>query len=208
MKENFGAEIPDVEAEHLAAAHDLVAARRGEHPAGLLQSHAAGFRDSPRQIGVFAVELDPRVESADGCECLAGHREIASVEHGAKAEYVLRQQVRGRREAVVVHPDEHSADEIPVVKPIRPGHGDGRSRTFEFARDLPQPIARRTAVGINVDEHVAGGHLASCLAGDDEALSRLVHDADTGNGGNRRCAVRAGIVDDDDFERRERLLKQ
>ena len=80
-------------------------------------------------------------------------------------------------------------------------------RAGEFLRDELEPVTRRAAVGVDVDEHVAGGHAASGLARDHQSLPRFVHHPYTGDGRNRRCAIGAGIVDDDDFVWRERLLK-
>ena len=113
MEEDLGAEIPDVEAEHLSAPHRLVAARGREDPARLPQPHAARFRDAAREVRVFAVKLDRRVEAADGLERIAPDGEVSAVEHGAEAEHVLREHVRQRREAVVVHADEHAARRCP-----------------------------------------------------------------------------------------------
>ena len=129
-----------VEAEHLAAAHGLVAARGGEDPARLPQPHAACLRDAAREVRVFAVKLDRRVESADGLQRIAPDGEVAAVEHGAEAEHVLREHVRQRREAVVVHADEHAPDDVPVVEAVGPGHGDGRMRAVEFLRDELEPV--------------------------------------------------------------------
>ena len=98
-------------------------------------------------------------------------------------------------------------DDVPVVETVRTGDRCRRIRAGEFLRDEPEPFARRAAIGIDVDEHVAGRDAASGLAGDDQPLPRLVHHPYTGDGRNRRCAIGAGIVDDDDFVWRERLLK-
>ena len=65
VKEDFGAEVSDVEPEHLAAPHRLVAARGREDPARLPQAHAAGFRHAAREVRIFAVKLDRRIEAAD-----------------------------------------------------------------------------------------------------------------------------------------------
>ena len=80
-------------------------------------------------------------------------------------------------------------------------------RAVEFLRDELEPVTRRAAVGVDVDEHVASGDAASCLARDDQSLPRFVHHPYTGDGRNRRCAIGAGIVDDDDFVWQEGLLK-
>jgi len=80
-------------------------------------------------------------------------------------------------------------------------------RAGKFLCNELEPFTRRATVGVNVDEHVSSGHAASRLASDHQALPRFVHHPYAGDGRNRRCAIGAGIVDDDDFVRRERLLK-
>jgi hypothetical protein len=80
-------------------------------------------------------------------------------------------------------------------------------RAVEFPRNTLKPVTRRAAVGINIDEDVASGHAASGLACNHLPLPRFVHHPYTGDGRNRRCAIGAGIVNDDDFVWRERLLK-
>jgi hypothetical protein len=80
-------------------------------------------------------------------------------------------------------------------------------RAVEFLRNELKPFTRRAAVGVNVHEHVAGRDAASGFACNHQSLPRFVHHPYTGDGRNRRCAIGAGIVDDDDFVWRERLLK-
>jgi hypothetical protein len=81
----------------------------------------------------------------------------------------------------------------------------GRAR--ELPRHALEPILRRPAVGVDVDEHVARRNAPSRFARDDEPFAGFVDNAHAGDGGRRPRAVSACVIDDDDFVRQERLLK-
>ena len=70
----------------------------------------------------------------------------------------------------------------------------------EPSLDALEPCQRSAAVGIQIDEDVAGGREAACLACDHEAFARLVDHAHLWNRvrhGARRIGTR--VVDDKDF---------
>ena len=98
--------------------------------------------------------------------------------------------MRRRRDDAVVGANEDAADEIPVVKPVRPRHGDDRRMTLESPLDALQPLQRRAAVGIDIRQHVAGRMPAPGFAGNDQPFHRFVDDANAGyRGRNGACVV-------------------
>jgi hypothetical protein len=124
------------------------------------------------------VELDGRVEPADGVEGRAAHGEVATVEDGAGTRDALQREVHGRCDEAVVGPHEPAANEVPVVEPVGAGHRGEAGIPDEPSVDALEPLQGGAAVGVEIDEQVAAGRSPACRPGTDEALRGLVHHDD------------------------------
>jgi hypothetical protein len=157
-------------------------------------------RQSAAEIGVFAVELDGSIEAADPVERIPADGEIPTVEDGAGADDVVHDDVRRRRHERVVETNDDPANEVPVVKAVGAGDGDHRGVALETPLHSFEPLQRRTTVGVEIRQHVTDRTLPAGLAGNHQTLGRLVNDAHARyRRGDRRRAIRARVVDQDDF---------
>ena len=102
--------------------------------------------------------------------------------------------------------DEEALAGREVVVDERAGERAGGRRCrrlglAEGGEDLGDPAGGEARVGVDVGDEVAGAGGEAGLAGEGEALARLVDDEDAGIAeGDFAGAVGAGVVDDDDFD--------
>ena len=89
--------VADGDGEH---AFVLEAARGGEHLQIEGEEHFADGVQAARDVGVFAVEGDGRVEAADGFERLRETDEVATLHHGADAQNVAVDRVSQPGDAI------------------------------------------------------------------------------------------------------------
>src|SRR5262245_22955920 len=79
MTQDFGPEISNVQAKHLALAHHAIPPRRRPDPTVARQHDGPDRCQSPAKIRVLAVKFHRAIEAANPVERLTPHREIAAV---------------------------------------------------------------------------------------------------------------------------------
>src|SRR5882672_9994531 len=120
VAQDLGQEIPDIQAEDLAFAERAISARGRPDPALARHMDRTKRGQAAAEIRVFAMEFDRPIEPADAIERVRSNREVPAVEDGTGADEVMDDDVRWRRDDRVVRAKEAPAEEIPVVKPVRP----------------------------------------------------------------------------------------
>src|SRR5262245_2206065 len=118
VPQDLRTEVPHVQSKYLSLAHRAISTCGGPDPAAAIDDDAADRSQASAEIGVLAMEVDRRVESADAHERVASDREIAAVEDRANAQGVVHDQVRRRSDAPVVYAHDRPPDVIPVVESV------------------------------------------------------------------------------------------
>ncbi len=208
--EEGGPEVVDgVAGGHGEHAFALEATGGGRHLEVEGEADFADGVEAAGDVGVFAVEADGGVEASDGFEGGAIDDEVSSLHHGADAEEVAVGGVAGPgRHIEDVDEDALAGREVVIDERAGEGGEDagvgiGGGLGFGFGEggeDVGDPVGGEAGVGVDVGDERSGAGGEACLAGEGEALARLVDDDHAGIAESDFAgAVGAGVVDDDDL---------
>ena len=109
----------------------------------------------------------------------------------------------------IVPANQEPTESIPVVKTVGSGDRHKSGTPLESFRNFLQPENWRATVGVDVGQHVSAGFPPARFTSDDQSTRRFRNHAHTANRPrNVAGAVRAGVVDHEDFVGRAGLGKQ
>ena len=176
----------------------LRAARGGKHLELEGEAHLADVVESARDVGIFTIERNVKIEAANALEAPARDHEVAALHHGTDAEDEAVERV-GHVSHGVEDLDEHGlrGREIEVDQGAAKGRA-WRGRASNSREHILDPALRQAGVGVDVGNQLAGGVIEAGLTGVGKAFARLVDQGYAGKTkGNFARAIGTGVVDDD-----------